>query len=285
MAKSGSSEAKKVGLIVMDVDHAYFHEMQKGLEATLEKAGIPYEMILVTFDAVTHVEALKKLAASGCSLIVATLANEPSVIREIAGLKAKGIPVIALHSDVPTSERIAYIGADSYKTGTIAAGVIGRLFSGESRAEIAIITGNEQFYAHTERVRGAKDYLQKSFRNIVIDAVAAVADNDYRCYEDIQKLLAEFPGIKGFIFTAGGVYGGCKALFQLTTRMKFNVVTFAEIPTTLDFMEKGVIDMTIVEDGEKQGIYAAELAEKVLAGEEIPEFNYLASTLKTKECL
>ena len=162
MAKSGSSEAKKVGLIVMDVDHAYFHEMQKGLEATLEKAGIPYEMILVTFDAVTHVEALKKLAASGCSLIVATLANEPSVIREIAGLKAKGIPVIALHSDVPTSERIAYIGADSYKTGTIAAGVIGRLFSGESRAEIAIITGNEQFYAHTERVRGAKDYLLPS---------------------------------------------------------------------------------------------------------------------------
>lgn len=289
MAKAEGSttkSTKKIGAAVFDFDQPFFSEMREGMEDEASRLGLGFTYRSTNFSIKSQLDAIDDiLKKDHVDLMILAASNDPAIIKKIAELEKKGIPVICLHSDIPDSARRTYVGADSYKSGTIAAGLLGRMFDPDKAAEVGVITGDPNVFAHCERVRGFKEYMASNFPKISVDAVIASEDDDYRCYEDVQKMIADFPMIRGLYFTAGGHYGGCKALFQLTTRMKFNVVTMTEVPSTLDFMKKGVIDMTIVEDAEKQGRIAIRVAREILDGKDVEDRYLTKNAIKSKECL
>ena len=283
---AATAKKRKIGAVSFDLDHPFFGEMKDGMEDEAERLGASLAYRACDFGVKSQLDAIDDIVNSeGIDLLLLAASNDPAIVKKIAELGKKGIPVVTVHSDIPGSNRKAYVGADSYKSGTIAAGLMGRMATPGKSFEVGIITGDSHVFAHNERMRGFQDYLSAKFPKVTVDAVVASEDDDYRCYEDVQKMIADFPMIRGLFFTAGGVYGGCKALWQLTTRMKFHVITMAEVPSTLDFMKKGVIDMTVIEDAEKQGRVAIRVACELLAGDKIPERILTKNSIRTKECL
>ncbi|MEE3481458.1 MAG: substrate-binding domain-containing protein [Lachnospiraceae bacterium] len=283
---AATAKTRKIGAVSFDLDHPFFGEMKDGMEDEAERLGVSLAYRACDFSVKSQLDAVDDIVkAEKIELLLLTASNDPAIVKKIAELDKKGIPVVTVHSDIPDSKRKAYVGADSYKSGTIAAGLMGRMAPPDKSLEVGIVTGDPHVFAHNERMRGFKEYLALNFPKITVDAIVASEDDDYRCYEDVQKMIADFPMIRGLFFTAGGVYGGCKALFQLTTRMKFHVITMAEVPSTLDFMKKGVIDMTVVEDAEKQGRVAIRVASEVLSGQEVDERILTKNAIRTKECL
>lgn len=280
-----AGSAKKIGVAIFDFDAPFFGEMRAGLEDEAARNGLAITYRSTTFSIKSQLDAIEDIQKEGVDLLILAASNDSAIIKKIAELDKRGIPTICLHSDIPGSARRAYVGADSYKSGTIAAGLLGRMVPQGKQMEVGVITGDPNVFAHTERVRGFKEYMATNFPKITVDAVIASEDDDYRCYEDVQKMIADFPMIRGLYFTAGGHYGGCKALWQLTTRMKFNVITMTEVPSTLDFMKKGVIDMTIIEDADKQGRIAARVAREILDGKPVEDRYLTKNALKSKECL
>lgn len=286
MAKTGTGSKPKIGAVSFDLDHPFFGEVKEGMAEEADRLGTGLAYRSCSFSVKSQLDAIDEIVSSeDIDLLLLTASNDPAIVKKIAELDKKGIPVVTVHSDIPDSKRKAYVGANSYKSGTIAAGLMGRMVPADKALEVGVVTGDPVVFAHNERLRGFREYLATNFPKITIDAVVASEDDDYRCYEDVQKMIADFPMIRGLFFTAGGVYGGCKALWQLTTRMKFHVITMAEVPSTLDFMKKGVIDMTVVEDAEKQGRVAIRVACELLNGQKVEDRILTKNAIRTKECL
>lgn len=274
----------KVGTMLFKNDeHPYFKKLKSGIEDKIRDAGAEGIFHECGFTIDSQVEALDELIKKKCDAMIISPSEDHRVIEKVDEAAGKGIKIVTVDADLPTSHRSCFVGVNPYQTGEIAAGIIGRL--SEKKSEVCVVSGNRNFNSHKERTRGFREYLEKHFPGITVDAVIYCEDDDYKCYEEVQNVLAAFPMIRGLAFIAGGIYGGCKALYQLTTSMDFNVVTIGEIDSTRDFMEKGVIDMTIVSNPYPIGRTAASAVLRLLKGEEVEEFIYMENAVKTKECL
>ena len=274
----------KIGTMLFKNDeHPYFRKLRDGIESKIIEAGAEGVFLECGFTIDSQVKALDELIKKKCDAIVISPSEDPRIIEKVDEASDKGIYTVTVDADLPDSKRTCFVGVNPYQTGEIAAGIIGRLM--EKKSEVCIVSGNRNFNSHKERTRGFREYLEKHFPGITVDAVIYCEDDDYKCYEEVQNVLATFPMIRGLAFIAGGIYGGCKALHQLTTSMDFNVVTIGEIDSTRDFMEKGVIDMTIVSNPFPIGRTAASAALRLLKGEKVEKFLYMENAVKTKECL
>ena len=65
------------------------------------------------------------------------------------------------------------------------------------------------------------------------------------------------PKIDALFFAAAGVYGGCKAVMESGRHPK--IITFDEVPTTLEMLHKGVISATISQQPHRQGSRSLDL--------------------------
>ena len=140
---------------------------------------------------------------------------------------------------MPNSKRIAYVGSDAYKAGQTAGGLMG-LFANK-KADVAIISGSRNILNHEERIEGFKNVISKKYPNIHVECVAECFDDDYKAYEAIQNILIVHPSVNAFLFVAGGVYGGCKSIYQLTQRENFTVITFDLLEENIEFLKKDII--------------------------------------------
>ena len=275
----------KIGLIIFGGNHPYFSPLKETMMECFKKNNIHLILRESTFSPSKQLEIINELIEKEkvCGLIL-SVANDEKIIQRINEIVDSGVPVITLHTDLPTSKRISYIGCDPYQSGQIAGGMMGLLTKG--KAEVAIITGNKCIYAHNERIRGFEDKIKAEYPDIIINAISECYDDDYKCYEQVQKVMIDHPTINAFFFAAGGIYGGCKSIYQLTTRMSFSVITFGDVDAVKEFMKKDVIDASLLDDIAAQGEKALYVMKELLnAKTPVDEFYHFTNCLKIKECL
>ncbi|KPC97214.1 Autoinducer 2-binding protein LsrB precursor [Geobacillus sp. BCO2] len=139
--RENANEAYHFVLVPEELDNDYWRLVEKGAKAAAKELGVDLEYIgprQANID--EHLRILKKAAAAKVDGIITqglTKADFVPVIDEIAD---KGIPVVTVDTDAPTSRRAAYVGTDNYYAGFIA----GRALVEDTRGavNVAIITGS-----------------------------------------------------------------------------------------------------------------------------------------------
>ncbi|MGN0240739.1 MAG: substrate-binding domain-containing protein [Candidatus Weimeria sp.] len=284
-----SKKRDRIGIIFYGaVNTDFFKAVHKGLE--LEAAASDAKPELITeYSAINPIEQVKvidQMVKSGIKGLIISPMDDPIVADTIKKISSDGLPVVTVHTDIPDSGRIAYVGTDPYKAGQVAGAQMSRIC--EDGTEIGIVTGSRQLRVHEERTRGFVDYINSSGKNLLISSISENRDNDYKSYELVQKMMSDNPGISAFFFaTTGGVYGGCKGIFTMTTRLKFKVITLGVFDATREFMKKGLIDCAVYQSPMDQGIDAMRiLTDKIYSGRD-PEKDiyYEELSIKTHECL
>ena len=84
-----------------------------------------------------------------------------------------------------------------------------------------------------------------------------------------SDLLERRPELEALFFTAAGVHGGCRAVEESGRRLK--IITFDEVPTTLNMLKKGVISATISQQPFQQGSRSLDLLFACLTSGTVPE--------------
>lgn len=275
---------QKIGIVTFNQNEPYFDILRSELNRQAELFGFNCDLRSVKGFSVKNEEAeLDQMLKSSIDLLILTPLDDPRIGNCIKKFTDKGIPVITLHTDMPDSSRTCYVGANSLKSGQIAGTLMKDLTGGSG--EIAIITGSSKVYCHKMRVKGFVNYVRTFCPAMTVDSIIEAEDDEYKCYEAVQKVLKDNPLINGFFFTAGGVYGGCKGIHQLTTRMSFHVITFTESDVVREYLKKDIIDVTLTESPQDQAVTAITVAADLLAGKETEEQHFLTNYLKIKECL
>lgn len=265
----------KIGVILPALENPFFIDVESGIrEKAEELSGYNCTVIVkhITYGVEEQLKAVEDLLTDEINGLALVPYNDPRIREKIENLHAQGIPVVTLNTDIENSKRIAYVGSLYRKGGETAAGLMNLMTRGP--LHVGIITGSSEILCHTERIAGFLDTLAQSGRNFTISAVLENHDDELESYEKTAQLLKDYPQTNALFFAAGGVYGGCRSVIASGRAGEIRIITFDNVRTTREQVEKGVIAATICQQPKLQGSKPLDILFTYLSAGELPETEY-----------
>lgn len=276
-----------LGVVLLGIGNPFFDDVLSGVyekAKELESYNCSVLIRQTEYSPQKQLEAIDALLAEGINGLAISPYNDSAVCEKINSLYEEGIPVVTLNTDIENSRRIAYVGSNFYRSGEAAAGLMRLMTKG--KVYVGIISGSRNILCHTERIAGFA-HITASHPNIHIVETVNNNDDDRVSRRLTEKLLAKHPEINAFYFTAGGVYGGCQAIECSGRKNDITVITNDLVPTTREYMEKGLIAATICQQPLLQGSLPLAILFACLATGEMPavENNYVDVDIRIRENL
>lgn len=208
--------------VVIDLVHTDVFDPQQ-LAATLDSIGATYDGVAVV--ALDH----------------------PRVREALNGLAERGVTVVTLVSDVPSSRRIRYVGIDNSAAGRTAATLMGRYLSGR-RGKVGLIAGSLSLRDHIERQFGFEQVMAHDFPNLALLPVREGRDDRVKVQAVAEQLLADHPDLIG-LYNVGAGSGGIAAALEQAGRARDVVfITHELTEDTRRALIDGTIDIIINQD-------------------------------------
>ncbi|MDD7178021.1 MAG: substrate-binding domain-containing protein [Lachnospiraceae bacterium] len=285
-ALAAQKKKNKIGVIVFGRSNPFFDEVMRGVRAKsdeLQSYGITTIIRRVDFNVHAQLRAIDELVEEGMNGLVLAPYNDSAICERINELVASDIPVVTINTDIEGSNRMAYVGSDYFRGGCIAAGLFALSTSGD--ISLGIITGSSSVLCHTERIRGLERTLAESYPNIHVNGIVENHDDEIESYTATRQLLADHPETDALFFTAAGIYGGCKAVTE--SGLHPRIITFDEVPTTLELIKKGTVLATISQQPYKQGYRSLDILFEYLTSGILPEneLQYVEHSILIRENL
>jgi len=207
------------------------------------------------FDPDVLARALEALSTSYVG--VATIAlDHPRVRAAIDDLVGRGVAVVTLVSDAPSSRRLHYVGIDNPAAGRTAATLMGR-FLPEREGLVGVIAGSLALRDHAERQFGFNQILSSEYPHLKVLPALEGRDDSERSHELMTGLLERYPDLLG-IYSAGAGNRGIAAALEAAGRAR-EIVWIAHELTAYSrrFLLHGTIDAIINQDAGHEARSAA----------------------------
>lgn len=191
------------------------------------------------FDAATLAATLDSIGDIYDGVAVVAL-DHPRVREAINGLVERGVSVVTLVSDVPSSKRAHYAGIDNSSAGRTAATLMGRFLGGKT-GKVGLIAGSLSLRDHIERRFGFEQVLAQEFPQLAILPVLESRDDWQRVEKVTAEMLSAHTDLIG-IYNVGAGARGIVAALENTGRQK--QVTYIAHELT-DHTRRALVDGTI----------------------------------------
>jgi len=206
----------------------------------------------------------------------------------ILELKNRNIPYIFIDSNIIDSDKISYIGQDSFQSGMLAAKLLD--FSTPENSSILILHFAKQLDNMNHLVQREKGFYayfqsvdQSKKRNII--TLEIPDPNDPVSSEKIKSMILSNPEIKGLFVTNSQVYFLGRILEQMELA-GLRVIGHDLIKENILFLKKGIVDFLICQRPEEQGYRAIiSLFEYLILKKEVNNENFTSIDIITKENL
>lgn len=201
----------------------------------------------------------------GAQAIVFSAIDYEANAAAIDAAAAAGVTVISVDSAVNSDNVAAYIGADNYGAGQMAAqsaldGMDGQLYVGLINYEVNGANGRD-------REQGARDAFADSGRAEVVAAMPTHS-NAVSARSEALSMLREHPEINVLVaFNEATAVGAARAVQQMQRADDLWLVAFDSNIETIDALQTGVVDALIVQNTYGMGYFGVESAYKLLAGQ------------------
>jgi ribose transport system substrate-binding protein len=232
-------------LIAANVNLPYWQEAQAGLTDAAKEMGVKAEMDgPASLSPKDELDSFNKAVALHPSGILVSVTSPDLFNGPIAAAVQSGIPVICLDSDAPDSKRVMFVGTDNFRAGQESGKRMADILKGQGQLVIIAIAGQLN---QDERVRGVMDALKKTPGIKVIQTIDDKGDAR-EAYDGISALLAKKQKVDGIIaLEASGGAGAADTLHREDLTGKIAIVAFDKDPETLDWIDKGAINATVVQ--------------------------------------
>ncbi|MEQ9489437.1 MAG: LacI family DNA-binding transcriptional regulator [Alphaproteobacteria bacterium] len=200
------------------------------------------------FDDPHHlVRELKSVQAEKPDGVAIMAAETPQVRDAIARLKADGIAVVALLSDLPSSERDYFVGVNSQSAGRTAALLMGR-FIKHAAGKVLVITNSMLARDSVDRRLGFDAVMAAEFSHLHVLPSAETHSDPDRAHSVIERVTASHPDLAGVYSMGPGNRYLLEAL-ENTGRLKDLVYIAHELtPLTRAALADNRIDAVIAQN-------------------------------------
>lgn len=281
----------RLGVVLLGKDTVFYDDILAGVRDKAEELeGYNCSVLLrqTDYDLTQQLDAIDELVAAGISGLAISPYNDNAVREKIDALHDQGIPVVTLNTDIENSRRLAYVGCHFYRSGETAGGLMHLMTNSAARrnVHVGIISGSMNVLCHTERIAGFR-HVTETYGGIQIVEIVNNSDDETKSYELTADMLSRHPEINALYFTAGGVYGGCRAVLDSGRADQMTVITNDMVDTTREFLENGLIAATICQQPFLQGHKPLSILFTYLTTGELPamENDYVNIDIRIRENL
>jgi LacI family transcriptional regulator len=145
---------------------------------------------------------LDTLGSRGSHGVILKAPDDPLVVDAVGRLAERGIPTVTFVTDVPSSQRAAYVGMDNTAAGATAAYLITQ-WTGRAGGVLATISSSS-FRGEEERVRGFRRTLSELAPRRKIFEVRDTDGLDKAILAAVRSELALHPSINAVYSVGGG---------------------------------------------------------------------------------
>ncbi|MEM7195283.1 MAG: substrate-binding domain-containing protein [Pseudomonadota bacterium] len=171
----------------------------------------------------------------------------PSVRDAIDQIRNRGVLVVALVSDLPSSARDFFVGIDNVAAGQTAGQLMGRFVQGD-RGKILVITGSMLARDHLERRLGFDEVMSSDFPEFEVLASLEGRDDPNLIESLLPDAFEAYPDINGIYSSAAGNAGLINFLDKTGSWRDIVVVGHELTPISRTALGRGVFDAIISQD-------------------------------------
>jgi ribose transport system substrate-binding protein len=235
-------------LVATNVNLPYWQEADAGLHDVAKEMGLGVKATMVgpaSYSPKEEADAFQNAVSQHPAGILVSVANPETLEAPINAAIQSGIPVICLDSDAPSSKRVMFIGTDNFRAGQESGKRMAELLKGQGQIVLVTIPGQLNL---EERVRGVNEALKKYPGIKIVQTIDDKGDSN-KAYDALSTLLsAKKQKIDGVIcLEASGGAGAASALHRVDMNGKVAIVSFDKDPETLDWIDRGGINATVVQ--------------------------------------
>ena len=199
------------------------------------------------FDGEVLADALREIRQENYSGVAVAALDHPAVREAINALKADGVAVVTLVSDVPSSRRDRFIGIDNTAAGRTAGSLLGRFLPNQT-GKVALVAGSLALRDHAERRFGFEQVIAQDFPSVHVIALREGRDDPARVHKLVEDLLRQHTDLAG-IYNAGAGNAGVISALEASGRAREIVYIAHElIEENREALVRGTIDAVINQD-------------------------------------
>lgn len=270
----GEKESLTIGLVLLPTEPDFYRQFQAEAEAAaLAQSGLRLRIVTeyaANSSPAASIAALERLAPK-VQAIGLVAVDHPRVTEAVADLKAKGIPVIALLSDLAQGVRHACLGVNNLKVGRVAAAMLARGVPKGAGGALALFVGGQLWHGHELRETGFRSYIRRERPDLVLLDTQINLDTDDLTYEAAIALMARHKSLCGIYCCGGGRNGVIRAVREERRHGEIDVIANELTETTRRAMAEGIVSLVI--DTPLREICASlvTLARQAVRGEAVAE--------------
>lgn len=234
--------------VLPDGPNQFVGTLRRSLDETIEAQAD--ERLAVSIlaapsnDPHAAVRMLKRLSHSRADGVALMLPETPHIRDAVARLKANGMAVVTLVSDLPNAPRDHFVGINSHAAGRTAAQLMGRLI-GARGGDVLVVTNSLQARDSLERRLGFDSVMAAEFGQLRALPTVESYDDPDRMQAIAEAVVSRNPRIAG-IYSMGSGNTPLLQGLRATGRMDDLVVIAHELtPVTRTALLRNEIDAVI----------------------------------------
>ncbi len=198
------------------------------------------------FDPQEIVEILDALDNRDVDGVAVFGPETPSVRDAVKRVRDKGVPVVALVSDLPSSARDHFVGIDNVSAGRTAAQLMGRFV--HRKGKVLVLTGSRLARDHLERRQGFDLVIAEDFPHLDVVASVEGRDDPDLIYKMMPEIFETYPDIVGIYSSAAGNAGLIQFLSDSKVSTDLVIIAHELTPLSRDALSRGTFDALISQD-------------------------------------
>jgi LacI family transcriptional regulator len=170
----------------------------------------------------------------------------PSVRDAVKRVRDKGVPVVALVSDLPSSDRDHFVGIDNVSAGRTAAQLMGRFV--HRPGKVLVLTGSRLARDHLERRQGFDLVVAEDFPHLEVVASVEGRDDPDLIYKMMPEIFETYPDLVGIYSSAAGNAGLVQFLSESKVGKDMAIIAHELTPLSREALCRGTFDALISQD-------------------------------------
>lgn len=173
--------------------------------------------------------------------------EHPAINGAVKTVVTRGVPVVCLTTDLPSSGRTAYVGSDQFASGATAGWYCGQMLRNIGSGRVLLVY-SVPFRCQLDREQGFRQVLRSEFPNLLIDERVASHESVDIVYEAVRQDIAKH-GPPSAVYNVSGANTGIGRALEAEGLASKTVFVGHELNRNSRLLlEQGIMDMAIGHD-------------------------------------
>ena len=210
------------------------------------------------------VASMQRLSGRANALAIVAV-DHPLVSAEIARLRSRGIPCVAMLSRLSAPDLGANVAIDNRKAGRTAGWAMSRL--ARRKGEVGILIGSHRYLGQETRTTNFLDYLLSARPDLTVRDPIVYLDDAEVARDAVFELLGSNRRIAGIYHCGGGVSGALKAVRDEDLAGEMAFICHELTPATDAALRSGAVDFVIATPARAVASRTVEVLVELTSGE------------------